>query len=77
MATLAALISSAIEKVSTDPTYVEMEFETREEARIDFTAALLFELGLGPKPAAAHAPVTESKTETKAPKKRAAKKPKE
>lgn len=76
MATLAALISSAIEKVSTDPTYVEMEFATREEARIDFTAALLFELGLGPKPAAAHAPVTEAKTE-KAPKKRAAKKNKE
>lgn len=76
MATLAALISSAIEKVSTDPTYVEMEFATREEARIDFTNALLFELGLGPKPVAAHAPV-EVPTETKAPKKRAPKKSKE
>jgi hypothetical protein len=73
MATLAALISSAIEKVSTDPTYTEMEFATREEARIDFTNALLFELGLGPKPAAAHAPVTEAKME----KKRAAKPSKE
>jgi hypothetical protein len=52
MATLAAFISSAIEKVSTDETYANMEFATAEEARINFTAALLFELGIGPKPEA-------------------------
>jgi hypothetical protein len=81
MATLAAFISSAIEKVSTDPTYVEMEFETREEARIDFTNALLFELGLGPKPEpkkkpAADAP-KEVAVEEKPKKKRASKKAQE
>ena len=76
MATLAAFISSAIEKVSHDEVYANMEFATPEEARANFTSALLFELGLGPKPAAAHAPVKETKEE-KAPKKRAAKKSKE
>jgi glucan-binding YG repeat protein len=77
MATLAAFISSAIEKVSHDEVYANMEFATAEEARTNFTSALLFELGLGPKPAAAHAPVKETKKEEKAPKKRAAKKSKE
>lgn len=73
MASIAKTIADAITKVSTDEIYANMEFATREEARDNFTAALLFELGLGPKPAAAHAPVTE----TKAPKKRASKKSKE
>lgn len=50
MATLAAFISSAIEKVSTNETYANMEFATPEEARTNFTSALLFELGLGPRP---------------------------
>jgi hypothetical protein len=76
MASLAAFISNAIEKVSTDPIYLDMEFETREEARIDFTNALLFELGLGPKPEAkkkAEAPKAEEKPK----KKRASKKAQE
>ncbi len=77
MATLAALISNAIFKVSTDPTYREMEMETREEARDHFTAALLFELGLGPMPAVAQTPVVEPKVEEKPKKKRAAKPSKE
>jgi hypothetical protein len=53
-----------------------MEFETREEARIDFTNALLFELGLGPKPEPkkkAEAPKAEEKPK----KKRASKKTQE
>jgi hypothetical protein len=74
MATLAAFITQAITKVSSDPTYAGMEFETREEARDKFTAALLFELGLAPKPAAVHAPVQESKTEEPPKTKRASKK---
>lgn len=78
MATLAAFISSAIEKVSTDPTYTEMDFETREEARISFTSALLFELGLGPKPEAAKKPAADApKAEEKPKKKRASKKAQE
>ena len=77
MATLAAIISNAILKVSTDPTYKEMEMETREEAREHFTAALLFELGLGPMPAVAQTPVVEPKAEEKPKKKRAAKASKE
>ena len=65
-------------KVSSDPTYKEVEFETREEARENFTAALLFELGLAPSPTAAHASGSEPKPEqTKAPKKRAPKANKE
>lgn len=77
MASIATFITQAIEKVSHDETYANMEFATSEEARANFTAALLFELGLGPKPAAAHAPVTEVKDEKKAPKKRAPKKAQE
>jgi hypothetical protein len=77
MATLAAFISNAIIKVSTDPTYKEMEMETREEAREHFTAALLFELGLGPMPAVAAAAVAAPKAEEKPKKKRAAKASKE
>jgi hypothetical protein len=50
MATLAAFISSAIEKVSHNEVYANMEFATPEEARTNFTSALLFELGLGPRP---------------------------
>ena len=73
MATLAALISSAINKVSTDPTYKEVDFETPQEAQASFTAALLYELGLGPMPVAAHAPVS-APTEEAPKKKRAAKK---
>lgn len=61
MASIAKTIADAILKVSTEETYANMEFATREEARTNFTAALLYELGLGPKPAAAHAPVTEPK----------------
>ena len=76
MATLAAIISNAILKVSTDPTYKEMEMETREEAREHFTAALLFELGLGPMPAVAAA-AAAPKAEEKPKKKRAAKASKE
>jgi hypothetical protein len=71
MASLAAFITQAITKVSTDETYANMDLATAEEARDNFTAALLFELGLGPKPVAAHAPVTETKEE-KPKKKRAA-----
>lgn len=72
MATLAAFISSAIEKVSHDEVYANMEFATPEDARTNFTAALLFELGLGPKPEvekkpAAPEPVKEKKK--RAPKK--------
>lgn len=78
MASIAKTIADAILKVSTEETYANMEFATREEARESFTAALLYELGLGPKPAAAHAPVavpTEAaEPAKKAPKKRAAKK---
>ena len=77
MATLAAFISNAILKVSTDPTYKDMEMETREEAREHFTAALLFELGLGPMPAVAAAAVAAPKAEEKPKKKRAAKASKE
>jgi hypothetical protein len=78
MATLAAFISSAIEKVSTDPTYTEMDFETREEARVSFTSALLFELGLGPKPEVAKKPAADApKAEEKPKKKRASKKAQE
>jgi hypothetical protein len=77
MASIATFITQAIEKVSHDETYANMEFATSEEARANFTAALLFELGLGPKPVAAHAPVSEVKDEKKAPKKRAPKKSKE
>ena len=76
MATLAAFISNAILKVSTDPTYAEMEMETREEAREHFTAALLFELGLGPMPPVA-ATAAAPKVEEKPKKKRAAKPSKE
>lgn len=76
MATLAAFISNAILKVSTDPTYKDMEMETREEAREHFTAALLFELGLGPMPAVAAA-AAAPKAEEKPKKKRAAKASKE
>lgn len=72
MASLAAFITQAITKVSTDETYANMQFATADEARDNFTAALLFELGLGPKPVAAHAPVTETKEEEKPKKKRAA-----
>jgi hypothetical protein len=72
MATLAALISNAIFKVSTDPTYKEMEMETREEARDHFTAALLFELGLGPMPAVAGAAVAAPPKEEEKPKKKRA-----
>jgi hypothetical protein len=79
MATLAAFISSAIEKVSTDPIYLEMEFETREEARLDFTNALLFELGLGPKPEPKKKPAADAPkaAEEKPKKKRASKKAQE
>lgn len=76
MASIATTIANAIYKVSTEETYANMEFATTEEARANFTAALLFELGLGPKPAAAHAPVTEPKEEAPK-KKRAAKKAQE
>jgi hypothetical protein len=75
MATLAKFLTEAILKVSTDETYSTMEFATREEARENFTAALLFELGLGPKPSAAHAAAavpTEEVKARKAPKKKAA-----
>jgi hypothetical protein len=73
MASLAALITAAILKVSADPKYAETEFETREEARDNFTAALLYELGLGPNPSAEHASVSEPEKKKAAPKKRAAK----
>ena len=73
MASIAKTIADAINKVSSDEIYANMEFATREEARDSFTAALLYELGLGPKPSAAHATVTEPKEE-KPKKKRAAKK---
>jgi hypothetical protein len=66
---LATFITAAITKVSTDETYANMEFATAEEARGNFTAALLFELGLGPKPSAVHATVEGAPK-----KKRAAKK---
>lgn len=74
---LATFITNAVIKVSTDEAYANMEFATREEARANFVAALLFELGLGPQPAAVHAPVQEPKEEKQAPKKRAPKKAKE
>jgi hypothetical protein len=76
MATLAAFISNAILKVSTDPTYTGIEYTTGEEARIAFTNELLFELGLAPKPSAAHATVPVVQEE-KPKKKRAAKASKE
>lgn len=70
---LATFITQAITKVSSDETYANMEFTTADEARVNFTQALLFELGLGPKPSAAHATATGSKE--KAPKKKRAAKP--
>ena len=80
MASLAATITAAILKVSlTNPAMDREGGPTADEARDHFTALLLHELGLGPMPAAAHAPVVEPKTADaepakKAPKKRAAKK---
>jgi hypothetical protein len=80
MASLAATITAAILKVSlTNPAMDRDGGPTADEARDHFTALLLHELGLGPMPAAAHAPVVEPKTADaepakKAPKKRAAKK---
>ena len=63
---LATLITNAIIKVSmTNPALDREGGPTAEEARADFTAKLLFELGLGPMPDAEHAPVTEPKEETK------------
>ena len=77
MASLAATITAAIMKVSaTNPSLDREGGPTADEARDHFTALLLHELGLGPKPSAAHATVTEP-TEKKAPKKRAAKKSQE
>ena len=78
MATLAALITAAIIKVAaTDPALDREGEPTAEEARDNFTALLLHELGLGPMPPAAHATVVEPKTDEpakKATKKRAPKK---
>lgn len=62
---LATFITNAVIKVSTDEAYANMPFATREEARAQFVAALLFELGLGPAPVAVHAPAQEPKEEKK------------
>ena len=73
MATLAALITAAIIKVAaTDPALDREGEPTAEEARDNFTALLLHELGLGPKPAASTAAAAEPAK--KATKKRAPKK---
>lgn len=66
MATLSALITAAIIKVSmTNPALDREDGPSADEARDAFTAALLQELGLGP--VAAHAPVSEpTGTPTKA-----------
>ena len=60
MATLSALITAAIMKVSmTTPALDREDGPSADEARDAFTAALLIELGLAPTPVAAHAPVSE------------------
>jgi hypothetical protein len=73
MATLAALITAAIIKVSGTNPALDREGEpSADEVRKDFTEALLIELGLAPAPGAAHAPVSESTgTPTKARKEKA------
>jgi len=73
MATLAALITAAIIKVAGTNPALDREGEpSADEVRKDFTEALLAELGLGPMPVAAHAPVSEpATTPTKAKTKKA------
>jgi hypothetical protein len=73
MATLAALITAAIIKVAgTNPALNREGEPSADEVRKEFTEALLAELGLGPMPVAAHAPVSEpTTTPTKAKKEKA------
>ena len=68
MATLSALITAAIIKVSmTNPAMDRENGPSADEARDAFTEALLIELGLAPTPVVAHAPVSEpTGTPTKA-----------
>lgn len=71
---LATFITNAVIKVSLANPALDREGEpTAEEARDDFIAHLLYELGLGPQPVAAHAPATEptEKKKRAAPKKAA------
>ena len=76
MATLSALITAAIIKVSmTNPAMDRENGPSADEARDAFTEALLKELGLSS--GAVHAPISEPEKKKAAPKKRAAKKEEE